>query len=97
MSEFWYYYKESLDNLSPTQCDFLIRDEYLFKCVKLCIPHTSLRDFLVWELHARDLTDILVKIKPLFCKDKFYWHSLKRDVVRIIFQCSICELGKSKK
>ena len=28
---------------------------YLFKGVKLCIPLTSLRDFLVWEIHVGGL------------------------------------------
>ena len=37
-------YKESLDNPSPTQGDFLIRERYLFKGVKLYIFRTSLRN-----------------------------------------------------
>ena len=43
-------YKESLDNPNLTQDDFLIKDGYFFKGVKLCIPRTSLRDILVWEV-----------------------------------------------
>ena len=57
--------------------DFVIRESSLFRATKLCIPRTSLRDFLVWEMHAgvlaghygRDLTIVLVK-------DRFDWPSL---------------------
>ena len=35
--DFGIIYKESLGNSSPTKGDFLIREEYLFKGVKLCI------------------------------------------------------------
>uniref|UniRef100_A0A2N9IC59 Reverse transcriptase n=1 Tax=Fagus sylvatica TaxID=28930 RepID=A0A2N9IC59_FAGSY len=31
------------------------QDGYLFKANKLCIPRTSVRDFLVWELHVGGL------------------------------------------
>jgi len=34
---------------------FLLHDEYLFRFRKLCIPHTSRKDFFSWELHARGL------------------------------------------
>lgn len=48
----------------------------------------SLRDFLVWEMHAgglaghfgREFTIALVS-------DGFYWPSLKRDLSRILSQC----------
>ena len=35
---------------------FLLQDGYLFRFSKLCIPRTSLRDFLYWEIHAGGLT-----------------------------------------
>uniref|UniRef100_A0A2N9GJN6 Integrase catalytic domain-containing protein n=1 Tax=Fagus sylvatica TaxID=28930 RepID=A0A2N9GJN6_FAGSY len=41
--------------LHPTIEDYTIQDGYLFKANKLCIPRTSVRDFLVWELHAGGL------------------------------------------
>jgi len=46
-SDFGIIYKESVDNSNRTQSDFLIREGYLFKCIKLCISRNSLRDFLV--------------------------------------------------
>jgi len=31
---------------------FILQDGYLFLSRKLCIPQTSLREFLIWELHV---------------------------------------------
>ena len=86
--DFGIIYKESLDNSTPTQGNFLIRDGYLFKGIKLCIPHTSLRDFLVWELHTGGLAGHFGRDKTIaLVEDKFYWTSLIRDVARIVSQC----------
>ena len=35
--------------------DYTLQDGYLFKANKLCIPQFSVRDFLVWEIHAGGL------------------------------------------
>ncbi|PON71272.1 hypothetical protein PanWU01x14_074120 [Parasponia andersonii] len=43
--DFGIIYHEALDKPIPTKIDFLIRDDYLFKSVKLYIPCTSLQDF----------------------------------------------------
>ncbi|XP_058009500.1 uncharacterized protein LOC131183210 [Hevea brasiliensis] len=70
------------------RCDFVILDGYFFKATKLCIPCTSLREFLVWELHVSGLAGYLRKDKTIaLVDDRFYWPSLKRDVVRIVSQC----------
>ena len=46
----------SLSNASqPILDDYTLQDGYLFKANKLCIPWSSVRDFLVWEIHARGL------------------------------------------
>ena len=34
---------------------YTLRDGFLFLGRKLCIPQTSFREFLVWELHAGGL------------------------------------------
>ena len=39
----------------PTLDDYTFQDGYLFKANKLCIPWSSVRDFLVWEIHAGGL------------------------------------------
>ena len=40
---------------SSQYSDYAIHDGFLFKGKKLCIPRTSLRDFLAWEIHAGGL------------------------------------------
>ena len=35
--------------------DYALQDGYLFKANKLCNPRYSVRDFLVWEIHAGGL------------------------------------------
>ena len=39
----------------PILNDYTLQDGYLFKVNKLCIPRSSVRDFLVWEIHAGGL------------------------------------------
>jgi len=53
------------DSLTHEVDGFLLQDGYLFRSRTLCIPRTSLREFLVWELHARGLLDILGETKQL--------------------------------
>ena len=46
----------SLSNVSRLILDdYTLQEGYLFKANKLCIPWLSVRDFLVWEIHARGL------------------------------------------
>ena len=46
----------SLRNASrPVLDDYTLQDGYLFKANKLCIPRSSVRDFLVWEIHVGGL------------------------------------------
>ena len=78
--------------------DFLVENGYLFKVTKLCIPRTSFRDLLIWEMHAGGLARHFGRDKTIaLVEDRFYWPSLKNDVARIVAQCKTCQLAKTKK
>uniref|UniRef100_A0A5B7BML6 RNA-directed DNA polymerase n=1 Tax=Davidia involucrata TaxID=16924 RepID=A0A5B7BML6_DAVIN len=78
--------------------DFILRDGYLFRGFRLCIPRTSIRDFLVWEMHAGGLAGHFGRDKTIsLVEDRFYWPSLKRDVARIVSQCRTCQSAKARK
>ena len=78
--------------------NFLVENGYLFKVTKLCIPRTSFRDLLIWEMHASGLVGHFGRDKNIaLVEDRFYWSSLKNDVTRIVAQCRVCHLAKAKK
>jgi hypothetical protein len=82
----------------PTIEDYTIQDGYLFKDNKLCIPRTSMRDFLLWELHAGGLAEHFDRDKTIEeVKRQFYWLGFKRDVAKIIGHCRQCQLAKHRK
>jgi len=72
--------------------DFLLQDGFLFRFGKLCIPRTSVREYVVWELHAGGLADHFGYNKTIegveLC---FYWSSLKRDVAKLVDRCHTCQ------
>ena len=49
--------------------EYTFQGGYLFKNNKLCIPRTSVRDFLVWELHAGGLSDHFSRTKTIEAVD----------------------------
>jgi len=77
---------------------FLLQDDYLFQFYMLCIFRTSLRDYLVWELHIEGLAGHFEQEKTInVAESLFYWPSLKRNVARLIGQCCTCQLAKQRK
>ena len=78
--------------------NFLLQEGYLFRFRKLCIPRTSLTDFLSWEVHAGGLAGHFGQNKTIEAVEhRFYWPSLKRDVAKIVGQCCMCQLSKQQK
>lgn len=53
--DFGIIFQDLVTNSSRNHATFVLKEGYLLKGNKLCIPPTSLREFLVWELHARGL------------------------------------------
>lgn len=70
---------------SRSVTDYILSDDYLFKGVWLCIPHTSVRDFLIWELHAGGITSHFGRNKTTtLVEDRFYRQNLKKEMTQII-------------
>ncbi|XP_022847564.1 uncharacterized protein LOC111370094 [Olea europaea var. sylvestris] len=77
---------------------FRLEEGYLFRANKLCIPRTSVRDFIVWEIHAGGLAGHFGRDKTIEeVECQFYWPSLKKDVAKIVSTCNACQLSKQKK
>ncbi|GFY91156.1 hypothetical protein Acr_07g0013520 [Actinidia rufa] len=85
-------------NPSISLDDYIIREGFLFRATKLCIPRTSMRDFLVWEIHAGGLAGHFGRDKTIEEDERqFYWPTLKRDVAKIVPQCRTCQVAKHRK
>ena len=78
--------------------DFSLHDGYLFKGTRLCLPSTSLREQVIWELHSRGAASNFGRDKTIaMTEDRFYWPSLNKDVARTISRCRTCQLAKGRK
>ena len=83
--DFGIIYNEVSNGNRQGYLDFFVENGYLFKVTKLCVPRTSFRDLLVWEMHASGLAGHFGRDKTIaLVEDRFYWPSLKRDVARIV-------------
>ena len=69
----------------PILDDYTLQDGYLFKANKLCIPQSSMRDFLVYEIHEGGLAGHFGRDKTIGeVECQFYWPGLKRGVAKIV-------------
>jgi len=98
MPRLWGIYVTLHDDSVCEMDNFLLHDGYLFSFRRLCIPRTSLRDFLSWEMHTGGLIGHVDQNKMIEAVEhKFYWPRLKRDVAKIVDQCRTCQLAKQQK
>ncbi|KAI9176878.1 hypothetical protein LWI28_008170 [Acer negundo] len=83
--DFSIIFQEISDGHRRDHVEFVIMNGYLFCGSYLCLLRTSLRAFLVWEMHAGVLASHLGRDKTIALVDnRFYLPSLKRDVARIV-------------
>ena len=97
-SDFHEIYAELKDGITREVDRFVLHDGYLFTGRKICISRTSLRKFLVWELHTGSVAEYFGNEKTIKAVEyRFYWPSLKLDVAKHIGRCYICQLAKQQK
>jgi len=97
-SEFGEIYLTLKDENHRAINGYHLQDGYLFRDNKLCIPKTSVRDFLIWEIHAGGLSGHFGRNKTIEeVERQFFWSSLKRDVPKLVGQCRTCQLAKHRK
>ena len=84
--------------LSSLNCDdFYIHDGFLMKSGQLCLPHTSLREKVIRDLHGGGLAGHLRRDKTIeFMKDRYYWRRLRRDVITIVSRCYVVQRAKGQ-
>ena len=91
-------YNEVLNGNSSNHSDFQIRDGYLFKDNRLCIPSTSIRDFLIWEIHQGGLVGHFGRDKTIAdVEHRFVWPKMKKHIAKVISHCKVCIRGKQVK
>lgn len=95
--DFSIIYSELLNGQRAQYLDFSIHDGYLFKGTSLCMPNTSLREQVAWELHAEGVACHFGCDKTIvMVEDCFYWPGAK-IVVMVVYHCLICRLAKGRK
>ncbi|RVW54072.1 Transposon Ty3-I Gag-Pol polyprotein [Vitis vinifera] len=97
-ADFGDVYSSLLSGSKVTCIDFQILEGYLFYKNRLCLPRTSLRDHVIWELHGGGMGGHFGRDKTIaLVEDRFFWPSLKKDVWKVIKQCRACQVGKGSK
>ena len=78
--------------------DFQIHNGYLFKDNRLCIPRTSVRDFLIFEIHQGGLAGHFGRDKTITdVEHRFFWPRMKKRIAKIVSQRKACIRGKQVK
>ena len=96
--DFGHIYHSLQQGPSSEHSDYILLDGYLFKENRLCIPKTSVREFLIWEAHAGGLAGHFGRNKTILAmEDQFFWPSLKKNVAQIVAQCRTCAVAKHQK
>ena len=76
---------------------YYIKDDYLMRANKLCIPESSLCLLLLQEAHGGGLMGHFGCDKTFATlSENYFWPKMFRDVSRFTNRCSTCRKAKSK-
>jgi len=96
--DFGHIYQSLQQRPSSEPSDYTLLDGYLFKGNQLCIPKTSVREFLIWEVHAGGLAGHFGRNKTILAmEEQFFWPGLKKNVAQIVAQCRTCAVAKQQR
>jgi hypothetical protein len=83
---------------TPALAKFTLVEGFIFYNNRLCLPKTSVREFVVTELHAGGIAGHFGRDKTAhLVEDRFYWPGLRGDVNTVVQHCRVCQLAKGTK
>ena len=85
-------YQQLQQGQQPAKFDFWLKDGFLFKGPKLCVPKCSLRELMIVEQHN---LGHFGKSKTLeFLNQDYFWPGMTKDVEQHVQRCQVCQKGK---
>ena len=95
--DFGCIYKDLLNGEFSEHSKFTVHDGYLYHGNQLCLPTTSIRKYVLRELHGGGCSGHLGCDKTLaIVEDRFFWPCLKTNVAKICELCRVCQLAKGQ-
>ena len=77
--------------------NFYIHDGFLMKSGQLFLPHISLHEKVIRDLHGNGLAGQPGRDKTIeSVKDRYYWPRLRRNVTTIVSRCYVCQRAKGQ-